>query len=1221
MRRALSAGLIWILFGVTAIIVGQILLLRNQNLGPELALKREAGKIEKIISKAIVNINQYKPAILNGSAKLDLEEPAIQDLKGHGIDLFVFTGNEPKFWTTHAFNMTPRFSQGVEIQKHASRYFVLWTYIADSAEYTFTKEIIANPEFKSISSGTIEEEQYNKFSISVNPVETSVPLEVAGLPLFYVVIEQFSSGVFSDLLILFGFLIVSIGIFMIFRKTDYWYLFYILNIFLWVVVEFSIYQNVSLWNLKTIPIFAPEVYASSWYFPNLGTFLYNLILIFIFVLFLQQLGKRLISRIGRFGRFGVHLLFIVISILFAGFLLVETGNLVRDSSVTFDFHEIHLISIYTIVGLVSVSVGFGSLFILLRIVDWFKPLKRKKIVFFLVQMPILFTISYCYFKNYPPVFWVILFLFMGVYFVYQSFFQQWRPWYYLALGLITPAIAVGVVFNFAIAQKEIELREILAAKLLLQSEREPSSLLQRTETKLLRDKGVGDYYKCLDESKSDFDKRLRQLYFAEYSENYEILVYDFNTAGYGYRVEHAFTFFDLNNLYNSNSCKPVTSHFSIVNDRKLKGSFLGKFLVTTDSNSLLGMYFVLLKPRVTVAQGSFSDVFNKSPLESLFKENQYSYAFYSSNKLSRRFGQYYYPNSYNFKGKKNPIEMGGFSHFNYSDDLGNFIVISKPLRTWLESLTAYTILGLSCLVVGMLYLFFILIWQYLISIRKTSFTRLRLLQFLQQQIPTRRGSDLFLSSKLQLYVTMVVFATFIVVLFVTINYFRNSYTHRQREFLWNKTNQIANAIGTQANLDALFNKYQTGLVYDLSDYYTTDINIYNANGKLLVSSNDRIYDQDLLGSLMNPLAYRDFTKLGISGFIKEEKVGDLKYISAYYTIFDNDLNVKGFLNLPYFTNRQDLYRELSNYASTIINLFALVFAIAALVAYVIAHRITEPLNLIRHQMGLVKLGAKNAPIQWQLNDEIGLLIVEYNKMINELDLSSNRLAESEREGAWREMAKQVAHEIKNPLTPMKLSLQHLQYAMQRKDENIEEKIKKTSELLINQIDSLSRMAEEFSSFAKMPDAKTEQVSLNEVLDEVVSLFSKEINLSIEYKPLPHSISVFADKHQLNRVFTNVIKNAAQAIPEGRKGKLRIYGDIADGKAIVYFEDNGKGIQDELKGKIFSPNFSTKNSGMGLGLAISRKNLEQFQGEIDFTSEDNKGTTFFVKLPIAEPIKF
>jgi nitrogen fixation/metabolism regulation signal transduction histidine kinase len=332
---------------------------------------------------------------------------------------------------------------------------------------------------------------------------------------------------------------------------------------------------------------------------------------------------------------------------------------------------------------------------------------------------------------------------------------------------------------------------------------------------------------------------------------------------------------------------------------------------------------------------------------------------------------------------------------------------------------------------------------------------------------------------------------------------------------------------------------------------------------------------------------------------------------------DNDLNIKGYLNLPYFSNRKDLYREISNYAVTIINLFALVFALAALIAYIMARRITGPLNLIRQQMGLVKLGLPNSPIEWQHNDEIGLLISQYNKMILELEESTARLAEGERQGAWKEMAKQVAHEIKNPLTPMKLSLQHLQYAIQRKDAQLEEKIKKTTELLITQIDSLSAMAEEFSSFAKMPEPKLEKTDLSIVLDSVFQLFSKEENVTFDYVALPAKTFVMADKHQLGRVFTNIVKNAIQAISADRKGVIKIYSHTDKKRVIISFEDNGTGIPEALRKQIFSPNFSTKNSGMGLGLAISKRIVELFGGVIDFQSVETQGTTFVVQLPLME----
>jgi nitrogen fixation/metabolism regulation signal transduction histidine kinase len=237
-------------------------------------------------------------------------------------------------------------------------------------------------------------------------------------------------------------------------------------------------------------------------------------------------------------------------------------------------------------------------------------------------------------------------------------------------------------------------------------------------------------------------------------------------------------------------------------------------------------------------------------------------------------------------------------------------------------------------------------------------------------------------------------------------------------------------------------------------------------------------------------------------------------------------------------------------------------------------------------------------------------------MLTQLDESLNRLSESERQGAWREMAKQVAHEIKNPLTPMRLSLQHLQFSMARGDDNLKEKLAKTIELLIRQIDSLSTMAEEFSSFAKMPDPIMERTNLTTVLSDSISLNEKEMGQSIVSHLTDNPIFIQADPHQLVRIFNNLLKNAIQAIPEDRKGEIRVeMWQESPKMVIIQVIDNGKGIPENLYNKIFSPNFSTKNSGMGLGLAITKKIIEQFNGTIDFESKVDVGTTFTLRFPV------
>lgn len=237
-------------------------------------------------------------------------------------------------------------------------------------------------------------------------------------------------------------------------------------------------------------------------------------------------------------------------------------------------------------------------------------------------------------------------------------------------------------------------------------------------------------------------------------------------------------------------------------------------------------------------------------------------------------------------------------------------------------------------------------------------------------------------------------------------------------------------------------------------------------------------------------------------------------------------------------------------------------------------------------------------------------------MVTELELSAYKLARSERESAWREMAKQVAHEIKNPLTPMKLNIQHLQKAWNEKRENIDELFQRISSTLVEQINSLSNIATEFSNFAQMPRAKKEIVDLTPVLTSVLNLFDNAPHVKIIFDSDDSSKNVFADHEQLNRVFSNIIKNSIQSIPDNREGVINISIDRADEEFIVSIKDNGTGIPVDLQGKIFTPNFTTKSSGMGLGLSISKNVVESAGGRMWFETKENFGTTFFVSLPKA-----
>jgi nitrogen fixation/metabolism regulation signal transduction histidine kinase len=258
----------------------------------------------------------------------------------------------------------------------------------------------------------------------------------------------------------------------------------------------------------------------------------------------------------------------------------------------------------------------------------------------------------------------------------------------------------------------------------------------------------------------------------------------------------------------------------------------------------------------------------------------------------------------------------------------------------------------------------------------------------------------------------------------------------------------------------------------------------------------------------------------------------------------------------------------------------------------------------------------NEAIDWKRNDEIGELVNEYNKMVGKLDESATALAKSEREGAWREMARQVAHEIKNPLTPMKLSLQYLQKSISNNADNVQELTRNVAQTLVEQIDHLNQIAGEFSQFANIGNPRNEVFDLHEVLYLVTQLYRVNDRVHLDCTPLPGQVLINADRTHINRLFTNLIQNAIQAVPEDKIAVIEVEEELRGDKILVKVKDNGLGIANDMRSKIFTPNFTTKTSGTGLGLAMCKGIVEQAKGEIWFETRTGEGSTFFVELPVA-----
>jgi len=393
------------------------------------------------------------------------------------------------------------------------------------------------------------------------------------------------------------------------------------------------------------------------------------------------------------------------------------------------------------------------------------------------------------------------------------------------------------------------------------------------------------------------------------------------------------------------------------------------------------------------------------------------------------------------------------------------------------------------------------------------------------------------------------------------------------------------------------------------------INLYDINGEFLTSSHMELYTQGLLPQKANVIAIEKLRKHE-DRIVIEEKLDKEISLSAYSYITNIEGLPLAILNLPYYTSDETNRREVKDFLISLSAIYIVLLPIGILIAFMLSNYITRSLKLISGKIKTTNISQKNEAIRWEADDEVGALIKEYNRMVLELEESARLLAKSERESAWREMAKQVAHEIKNPLTPMKLNVQQLEKAWNDKADNFPNRIERFTKLMVEQIDTLSNIAGEFSNFAQMPKSSYAVVNINELLENVVALYNEAGNTSIKLITSQNEMQVLADKEQLMRVFQNLIKNAIQAIPEDRVADIQIHVQAVSEYITITFSDNGTGIAPEIQEKLFQPNFTTKSMGMGLGLSMAKTIIENAGGSIGFKTEQNKGTAFYVQLPQA-----
>jgi nitrogen fixation/metabolism regulation signal transduction histidine kinase len=427
--------------------------------------------------------------------------------------------------------------------------------------------------------------------------------------------------------------------------------------------------------------------------------------------------------------------------------------------------------------------------------------------------------------------------------------------------------------------------------------------------------------------------------------------------------------------------------------------------------------------------------------------------------------------------------------------------------------------------------------------------------------------------------------------------------------------EIGNKFGDENELSTINTEYYNYLLSKSSNVFFNDINLYNTQGNLIASSRFKIFDEGILSSKINAQAYTALKFGSDAQFINSEKIGNLKYISVYVPFVNNKNKLIGYIHLPFFDKENLLNKEIFNLLATILNLYLILFVFIAVAAWWMTNKITKPLIVLKQRFADIDLGKSNAIIDWQANDEIGSVVKEYNSMVVQLNDSAAKLAQNQREMAWREMAKQVAHEIKNPLTPMKLNVQLLQRNIGLDETTFKQKFQNVATSLIEQIDSLANIANDFSTFAQITKNKPENIDLIEVTENVIAFFKSTENTEIIFNHNINSLPFYADKDHIVRILNNLIKNSIQAENNNKTIIIKVNISQIENNIIMSVADNGCGINENMKNNIFKPYFTTKSSGTGLGLAMIHQIVESMDGKIYFEDEQPSGTKFTIDFNI------
>ncbi len=955
-----------------------------------------------------------------------------------------------------------------------------------------------------------------------------------------------------------------------------------------------------------LPLFQPETFAYSHFFPSLGDLMISVaLLVSLIYIFYSKVNFKKIHEFKTITKYSILLLWII---FISAYLLLAHNifkHLILDSNFQYEAYDVLNLSVFSFIGYFILIVLFAG-FILL--VDKFIYQTRSAIIpdsvlYYIAGITFLCAVFLLFFHGKEH---LVSLLFIALVIIYWIVIRlKLHP----GFGSMVILLALFASYSTYFIRKEnytkrIEESKVLAVNLAREQDPVAELVLSELIEKVKKDAVISSMLQKEWFNFNDMSNYIQSEYFTGYLGRYSFqltlcnskdsVLLDAPTQEW----EYCFGFFQEMIKQNGTPTN-VPGLYYLKSRNGGVNYFLNLRINLKQGWDDVRLYLELTsKPNFEVL--GYPELLLEKPLILYKNYHNLNYAKYADNKLQVRTGNFPYAferSIYKFAHTEFAFfKTEGFDHLLYNADEKNTVIVSFPTIRFHHVLISFTYIY-----------FFFFILTILLLIIGNRFTPI--VNFTWS-----------IKNKIVYSMILILLISLVFVGGGTIFYTYRQFEKGQNTMLSEKLQsilvEIETKLATYKSIDQISPDYLNYLLLKFSNVFYTDINLYDLKGNLVATSRNEIFERQLTSTKMNAEAYRELVINKKARIVHKEDIGNLHYYSGYVPFISSDGRLLAYLNLPYFSKESAFRQELLGVVVAVINIYAFLIILSIVIAFYMSGKITEPLRVLQQRISNIDLRKENERVEYKGKDEIAELVYEYNRMLEELDNSTQLLAKSARESAWREMAKQIAHEIKNPLTPMKLNIQLLELSWKNKDSDFNERFNRFTGNLIEQINSLSSIASAFSQFAQMPKARSEKVDIKDRIIQSAQLYKEctfaHVTYNFNHK---EAIYVKADNERMLQVFNNLIKNAIQSIPRNGQGIISIHLTQSEQSVVVEVKDNGTGIDPEMANKLFQPNFTTKSSGTGLGLAIVKNIVEEFGGAIWFQSEANQGTSFFVSLPL------